>query len=298
MSSSTQVHAVGRRRQGRRLRDHGVVHPQRPLGRDADLAATPSERVRTAAAELQLPPQPQRPEPAHGHHRDHRRDLRPRRQRVRSPAGCSPVRTRPPGRCNHLLVIGETEGDPDVEAPLIEEMLDRQVDGILYATLATSEVTVPPRCCADQRLVLLNCLDVAGNAPAVVPDELEGGRTAAERADRRGPRAPGPRRRARTPTPGRSPGRCASQGVRERLAEVGVELGGVVPCAWDVVPAYDAVSAALLGRRADQRPGLPQRPDRDGRLPGAGRARPARARRRGGRLLRRLRARRLAPAVR
>jgi LacI family transcriptional regulator len=42
--------------------------------------------------------------------------------------------------CNHLLVIGETEGDPDVEGRLIGEMLDRQVDGILYATLATSEV--------------------------------------------------------------------------------------------------------------------------------------------------------------
>jgi len=62
--------------------------------------------------------------------------------------------------CNHLLVIGETEGDPDVEGRLIGEMLDRQVDGILYATLATSEVPVPPLL-ADHRLVMLNCLDVS-----------------------------------------------------------------------------------------------------------------------------------------
>ena len=41
-------------------------------------------------------------------------------------------------------MIGETEGDPDVERRLIEEMLDRQVDGILYATLATSEVDGAP----------------------------------------------------------------------------------------------------------------------------------------------------------
>ena len=37
---------------------------------------------------------------------------------------------------DHLVVIGESDGQPDVEARLIEEMLDRQVDGIIYATLA------------------------------------------------------------------------------------------------------------------------------------------------------------------
>jgi len=40
------------------------------------------------------------------------------------------------------------------------------------------------------------------------------------------------------------------RGVRERLAEVGAELGGVIPCAWDVVPAFEAVSEALLGRES------------------------------------------------
>jgi LacI family transcriptional regulator len=35
---------------------------------------------------------------------------------------------------DHLLLIGETDGDPSVEAAYIDELLDRQVDGIIYAT--------------------------------------------------------------------------------------------------------------------------------------------------------------------
>ena len=146
---------------------------------------------------------------------------------------------------NHLLVIGETEGDPDVERRLIGEMLDHQVDGILYTTLATSEVDVPPML-ADHRLVMLNCLDVTGRAPAVVPDELEGGRTAAGVLI-----AAGRERRVRVVGHDSDPRAIAGplrlQGVRERLAEVGVELGEVIPCAWDVVPAFEAVSETLLG---------------------------------------------------
>ncbi len=75
----------------------------------------------------------------------------------------------------HLMVIGETEGDPDVESLLIEEMLDRQVDGIVYVRLVHSEVTVPALL-AHRRAVLLNCVDRRSPLPAVLPDELQGGR--------------------------------------------------------------------------------------------------------------------------
>ena len=44
---------------------------------------------------------------------------------------------------DHLLVIGESMGDRGAERLLIEEMVDRQVDGIIYATLAASRVQVP-----------------------------------------------------------------------------------------------------------------------------------------------------------
>ncbi|MEP7092091.1 MAG: LacI family DNA-binding transcriptional regulator, partial [Nocardioidaceae bacterium] len=78
----------------------------------------------------------------------------------------------------HLVVIGESDGDPATEAALIEEMLERQVDGIVYATFMSSVVAVP-EILLDERVVLLNCRDGDGRLPAVVPDDHAGGRTAA-----------------------------------------------------------------------------------------------------------------------
>src|SRR6195952_3437534 len=43
----------------------------------------------------------------------------------------------------YLLVIGESLGDRATEDLLIEDMRDRQVDGIIYLTLAASLVSVP-----------------------------------------------------------------------------------------------------------------------------------------------------------
>ena len=41
---------------------------------------------------------------------------------------------------DHLLFVGESEGDPQVEQQLIRSMLDRGVGGFLYASLYTREV--------------------------------------------------------------------------------------------------------------------------------------------------------------
>ena len=144
---------------------------------------------------------------------------------------------------HHLLVIGESEGDAGTEQLLIEEMLDRQVDGILYATLSTSLVHVPLQL-RDQRVVLLNCEDADGRLPAVVPDELAAGRAAAgvllETGHRLGiylvgedgvPEAVAPRLRP--------------VGITAALHEAGVALAGVVSCSWDVVPAHGAVGRFL-----------------------------------------------------
>jgi LacI family transcriptional regulator len=143
----------------------------------------------------------------------------------------------------HLLVIGESEGDPGVEALLIEEMLDRQVDGIVYATLATSEVTVP-RGLRTSRAVLLNCRDPEARLPGVVPDEVGGGRSAASRILEAGHRD-GIYVLGEESEPGTVAGLWRLQGIRARLGEVGCFLDGVVPCDWSVLPAYDALSALL-----------------------------------------------------
>ena len=57
----------------------------------------------------------------------------------------------------HLLFIGETEGDPELERQLIEAMHDRRVDGIVLASMYTRKVTVP-KALPDGPAVLLNAL--------------------------------------------------------------------------------------------------------------------------------------------
>src|SRR5436190_1272503 len=58
---------------------------------------------------------------------------------------------------DHLLFIGETEGDPELERQLVEAMHDRGVDGIVLASMYTRKVAVP-KALLDGRAVLLNAL--------------------------------------------------------------------------------------------------------------------------------------------
>ncbi len=148
---------------------------------------------------------------------------------------------------DHLLMIGETEGDAALEERLIDEMLERQVDGILYATLTTRQVTVP-QALLQQRVVLVNCIDPGSDLPAVLPDELQAGRTAARLMVDAGITsevyAVG-----EDPTPGALSGALRLEGLRYGLEEAGGALAGVIPCDWDVVPARDAVSQWLCSGR-------------------------------------------------
>lgn len=78
-----------------------------------------------------------------------------------------------------MLFVGETEGDAGVEKRLVRDMLDRGVDGFLYAAMCTREAK-PSTLLRGHPLVLLNCLSDARKVPAVVPDELTAGATAAQ----------------------------------------------------------------------------------------------------------------------
>ena len=79
----------------------------------------------------------------------------------------------------YLLLIAETEGDTTLEQQLLEAMIDRQVDGIVFAAMYTRKLTVP-RLLRSRRSVMLNAVpNRPGSLPSVIPDELEAGRTAA-----------------------------------------------------------------------------------------------------------------------
>ncbi|WP_221767611.1 LacI family DNA-binding transcriptional regulator [Nocardioides sp. LS1] len=152
----------------------------------------------------------------------------------------------------HLLVIGETQGDPALEHLLIEEMLDRQVDGIVYATLTSLEVRVPAEL-KRLRTVLLNCIDPTTSIPAVLPDEYAGGRTAAGVLLDAGVTGE-IHVIGEDPTPNALAGPGRLEGIRTRLAEAGRSVTSVVPCHWGVEDAYEAVDAWL--RRGARPAGL------------------------------------------
>src|SRR5207248_668872 len=123
----------------------------------------------------------------------------------------------------HLLFIGETEGDPIVEKRLVEDMLDRGVGGFLYASMYTRQTRLPPAL-RGLPLVLLNCVSSDRKVPAVVPDERAAGRTAGRTLLAAG-------HRDRIWLVGESPpgvyaGRERRIGIAEVLGRAGVRLAG------------------------------------------------------------------------
>jgi LacI family transcriptional regulator len=61
----------------------------------------------------------------------------------------------------------------------VDDLLDRQVDGIVFAAEGTSRMT-PPEAVRQVPTVLVNCFAPGDTTPCVLPDELRGGRDATE----------------------------------------------------------------------------------------------------------------------
>ena len=156
----------------------------------------------------------------------------------------------------HLLLIAETEGDSQLEQQLLETMADRQVDGIVLASMYTRKLTVPTLL-RSGRTVLLNAVP-ARPAPliSVIPDELGAGRTAARTLLEAG-YSKGIYLIGAGPRPTQRPKPMAAlaalerlQGIKETLATSGVRLGGAVVCQdWEPEVGYAAVEG-LIARRA------------------------------------------------
>jgi LacI family transcriptional regulator len=146
---------------------------------------------------------------------------------------------------DHVLVIGETEGDPSVERVLIDEMVERQVDGVLYATRTTVRQPAPEGV-PEGRLLMLNCIDPDQLITSVLPDERAGGRTAADAILASGI-DDGVYVVGEDPTPNALAGPLRMTGIRERLAEQHVGVSGLVKCEWSVEAAHDAMTSWLAG---------------------------------------------------
>lgn len=143
---------------------------------------------------------------------------------------------------DHLVVMGESGGDPDLERLLIEEMLDREVDGVVYATRTARSITLPAGL-RGVRAVLLNCEAPGEDVPSVMPDDEAGGRAAADvllAAGVRGVWVIG-----EDPTPDATAGPRRLAGVRAELAAHDIELAGVLACDWGVAQGFEATSRWL-----------------------------------------------------
>ncbi len=77
-----------------------------------------------------------------------------------------------------LLMLVNTGRDAELEVLEIMALLDRQVEGLVYASMYTREVQLP-EVLRGRRVVLLNCFSEGSKVPAVIPDEINAGRTAA-----------------------------------------------------------------------------------------------------------------------
>ncbi|MEV5440698.1 LacI family DNA-binding transcriptional regulator [Streptomyces sp. NPDC052682] len=87
----------------------------------------------------------------------------------------------------HLVLTVDCGGDPAKEDAAVAELLDRRVDGIIYAAMSLRRVRVPEGLHRTHS-VLANCLPEDGSLPCVIPAERAGGRTAARLLLERGHR--------------------------------------------------------------------------------------------------------------
>jgi LacI family transcriptional regulator len=149
---------------------------------------------------------------------------------------------------DHLLLIAETEGDPMLEQELLEAMVDRQVDGIVLASMYTRRIAVP-KLLKSRAAVLLNAVPARpAHLTSVIPDELAAGRTAAETLITAGHRGgiylvgAGPK-----PTQGPKPagGVAAVErlaGIKAAFRDAGLKAAGAVACVeWQPELGYAAV---------------------------------------------------------
>jgi LacI family transcriptional regulator len=149
-----------------------------------------------------------------------------------------------------LLFIGETEGEADLESGLLQAMHDRQVDGIIFASMFTRAVKVPTGLLAGPAVLLNAVPKRASTIPSVLPDEIEAGRAAArvllDAGHREDIHLIGAGPRVRDVPPEALAGVERLTGIREvfRQAKVTIASGRVCPD-WQPEYGYDATRELL-----------------------------------------------------
>lgn len=143
---------------------------------------------------------------------------------------------------SHLVFLVNTDADPTVEREAIRALVDQQVDAMIYACMWHQVVETPADLPA--RSVFLDCRPADGGHPAVVPDDLAGGRAAVRELV-----AAGHRRIAYMDVDIPEPP-VASELRHEGYLEVLAEAGITPDPAWHV---HGSETSAAGGRAATER---------------------------------------------
>jgi LacI family transcriptional regulator len=79
----------------------------------------------------------------------------------------------------HMLSIVNTTRDKRIVNEVIEELIGRDIDGIIFAAVGTRRLTLPDSL-KGVASVVVNGYVTSGMLPSVLPDEVQGGREAAQ----------------------------------------------------------------------------------------------------------------------
>jgi LacI family transcriptional regulator len=125
-------------------------------------------------------------------------------------------------RHRSMLLVVHTNRDPRIRRSAIEDLLDRQVDAVLFAVVGTRRVTLP-EIIVKVPAVLVNCFTVqsslVSSLPVVLPDEQAGGYAAARALLDAGHRQIA----LLLGTAGAWASRKRLRGIRQALTEAGVD---------------------------------------------------------------------------
>ena len=146
-----------------------------------------------------------------------------------------------------VLLIVSLAPDASADTAMLEMLLERRVEGLIYATAGHIGVTLP-EAAAEVPVVLVHCEDVSGRYPSIVPDEEYGGYTATRRLIEAGHRRIG---LVNIDAPYPAAGRRS--GYERALQEEGIEVD---PSLITSGPA-DAAAGYELARTMVRRPDRP-----------------------------------------
>lgn len=142
----------------------------------------------------------------------------------------------------YVLLVANTEGNEPAEREAITMMLEHQVRGILYSTWFHRAADVP-EALRETDFVMVNCFSPSLDSRAVVPDEVQGGRTATDML-----LAEGHRRIAFINTTAIAPARVGRlEGYQAALAAAGIAFDPalVLDAQPDQEGGFDAVESIL-----------------------------------------------------